>query len=121
MEAVPLAFAAYKTAKDILPIIKKVLEASSQLSDHMKGQDADELVEKVKEVQTILAFLNDISPQQPSNLVQKLNNAQKALGGSKDQSLWQKLLGRRPDFRAEVEEMNEEIERLKEVLRTQRR
>ena len=116
---IPSAFAAYKTAKDILPLARGVLEAASQLSDNMKGQYADALVDKVKEVQTLLAFLNNIPLQQPGILAQKLDNADRALRRPKDQSFWQVLLGRRPDVRAEVKEMNDEIERLKEVLRTQ--
>ena len=120
MEAVGLGVAAYRTAKDLLPLVKNVLRAANHLSDHMKGQEADELVDKVKEVQTILAFVKDISPQHLSNLAQKLDNAEKALGGSKDAPFWQKLLGRKPDFKTEVAEMNEEIERLKEVFRAER-
>ena len=105
-------------AKDLLPVVKGVLEAPNELAGHLKGDYAVELVNKVQEVQAILAFLDDAVPHEPKELEKMLRNAKTALEKAKTPSYLQSLLGKKPDFTPQVEEMDQGIQQLKAAVRT---
>ncbi|CAE6933548.1 yrrB_13 [Symbiodinium sp. CCMP2592] len=111
-------YTAIRSAKNILPLVRDVLSEANKLVQHVKGDYADELVDKVKQVEAILAFLNDVAPNEPGQLTQKLDNAKLALSRANTRSSLQWAFGGKPDFRPEVQEMEEGIRQLKVDLRT---